>query len=228
MKQLLILIFTITAFNANAQLIHDQSHTDLSFWKFKVKLEEAILKKDTTLLKSLMADKVLESKDICGNQGCDKSEMIKYYFKNNDNNWNELQQIVRFGFYKNIDDYNEIPILHSKNVFSAPSYLKRIDTEIETVVLGENVNIREKPSLKAKVIRQASYEVFKCDCNITDQTETTYQTVDGIDWLEIKLDNGKVGYIASKFTSSDIYKELTVAKVEGRWKIVSFYSPPGC
>lgn len=232
MKKLLILCFAITTLQANAQLIHDESHTDLSFWKFKVKLEEAILKKDTTLLKSLLADRILESNDICGDLGCPVSEFMYHYFSassvQSEISWFQLQQIVRFGFYKNFDEYNETPVLHSKNMFSAPSYLKKIDTEVETIILGNNVNIREQASLKAKVIQQASYEVFKCDCNITTQTETTYQIVDGIDWLEIKLNNGKVGYVASKYTSAAIHRDLTIAKVNGKWKIISFYQGPGC
>lgn len=78
------------------------------------------------------------------------------------------------------------------------------------------------------MIRQASYEKFKCDCKIADQTETTYQQADRLLWLEIKLNNGLFGYVAAKFTSSNSHDILILGKVKGDWKIISLFSPSGC
>ncbi|MEL6733173.1 MAG: hypothetical protein AAFP83_18720, partial [Bacteroidota bacterium] len=76
--------------------------------------------------------------------------------------------------------------------------------------------------------RQASYEKFDCDCSIETQTATTYQNIDGLTWLEITWGKGQVGYVASKLTSYEKMRELTIAKIEGKWKIVSFFLPSGC
>ena len=70
--------------------------------------------------------------------------------------------------------------------------------------------------------------MFKCDCNVTTWKESTQQRNDGIDWLEIYLENDKMGYIAEKYTSYKIIKELKIAKVNGEWKIIWYYNKPGC
>ncbi|WP_345277332.1 SH3 domain-containing protein [Litoribaculum gwangyangense] len=188
-----------------------------------------VIKKDTTKLKELLAERVFESNDGCGYPGCSKEEFIKYYFNEGaERSWNDMFKIIRFGFIRDKDENPERIVPHDSTIFYGPSYLKNVDTDNEIIVLGENVNIREKPSLKAKIIRTASFEKFKCDCNILTTKKTTYQIVEGIGWLEIKLSSGEIGYVASELTSSDLIKEMTIAKVNGEWKIISFYQSPGC
>jgi hypothetical protein len=215
---------------SHAQLIIDESYKDESFWTFKAELESCLLNRDKTKLKSMLADTVYESKDGCGNPGCSKDEFIEYCFNDDDDQdtWEEMLRITRFGFHRYDSLYQHFLTNVVAFGFQAPSYLKTINTDDEIIVLGENVNIREKPSKNAKVIAKASFEKFKCDCNILTSKETTYQTADGIDWLEIYLPNGHVGYIAEKYTSYNVIKELTVVKIKGAWKIVSYSHAPGC
>jgi len=44
----------------------------------------------------------------------------------------------------------------------------------------------------------------------------------------VKLKGGKVGYIAAKYTSSSLNNQMTVAKIKGEWKIISFFQQMGC
>src|SRR5690606_15353463 len=120
------------------------------------------------------------------------------------------------------------PVPHEKVIFQAPSYLKKVDTDNELIILGKNVNVRKEPKLNSEIIRTATYEVFKCDCNILTATDKTYQTVNGINWIEIKLDENKVGYVAVEYTSYDLIKEMIIAKVNGQWKIIYWYHASGC
>ena len=226
LKYILIGLFCLTA---NAQLISDESYLDSDFLKFKNDLLNCVIKKDTTKLKEFLAKRVFESNDGCGYPGCSKEEFIKYYFNEGaEQSWNEMFKIIRFGFIRDKDENPERIVPHDSTIFYGPWYLKNVDTDNEIIVLGENVNIREKPSLKAKIIRTVSYEKFKCDCNILTTKKTTYQIIDGIGWLEIKLSSGEIGYVASELTSYDLIKEMTIAKVNGLWKIISFYQSPGC
>lgn len=229
MKNLILLITFLFSINSYGQIINDESYLDLDFLKFKTELLNCVIQKDTIKLRSFLAEFVFESKDICGYPGCTKDELIKYYFEENpDYSWKNMLTILRFGFSR-LEDKNPNNIVpHDKIIFQGPSYLKKIDTENELIILGENVNIRKEPSLKSKIIRTTSYEVFKCDCNIIDMTNKTYQTVDGINWIEIKLGNNKIGYVASELTSYDLPKEMTIAKVNGKWKIISWFQSPGC
>ena len=229
MKNLIYILIGLFCFSANAQLINDESYLDSEFLKFKNDLLNCVIKKDTTKLKEFLAEKVFESNDGCGYPGCSKEEFIKYYFNESaEQSWNDMFKIIRFGFIREKDENPERIVPHDSIIFYGPSYLKNVDTDNEIIVLGENVNIREKPSLKAKVIRTASFEKFKCDCNILTTKKTTYQIIDGIGWLEIKLSSGEIGYVASELTSYDLIKEMTIAKVNGEWKIISFYQSPGC
>jgi len=215
--------------NSYGQIINDESYLDLDFLKFKTELINCVIQKDTLKLKGFLADRVYESKDTCGYPGCTKDDLIKYYFKELANeSWNDMLNLLRFGFSRKVDDNTEWIVPHEKVVFQAPSYLKKVDTENELLILAENVNIRKKPSLNSEIIRTTSYEKFKCDCNIMTMTNTTYQTVDGINWIEIKLENNEVGFVASKFTSYELIKEMTIAKVNGEWKIISWFQSPGC
>ena len=233
MKPLLLLLIFFYSNQSFGQLISDETHKDVRFWQFKQKLENAVFEKDTVKLKMLLADKVFESSDVCGYPGCNKDEFIKYYFTGmkeafKDDIWNELKTLIHFGYYQATDENLGHPVPHDKTVYIAPSYLKTVNTDDEIIVLSKNVNIRKFPNLQAKILKQASYEVFKCDCNITTWKETTQQRNDGIDWLEIHLENDKIGYIAEKYTSYRIIKELKIGKVNGEWKIIWYYNKPGC
>ncbi|WP_156039746.1 SH3 domain-containing protein [Aureispira sp. CCB-QB1] len=233
--RVLFLYLFFWSFSIQAQLIQDESYLDESFWIFKNKLEASILTEDKEAFKKCLADNIILGGYACDNDAssCSKEEVMKSYFENDANaaeSWNALRWILRFGF-KRMTKSRHIDSRIIKNGiprFQAPSFKTKIDEENELIVLGERVNIREEPSLNAKVIRQASYEVFACDCNSNTHKKTTYQEVDGIGWMEIKLKNGKVGYIAAKYGSNIESRELTVAKIKGEWKIISFFMPLGC
>jgi len=229
LKRIIITILIFISYQSFGQLISDESYKDESFWKFKTKLESCVIQQDTSCLKEFLADRIHESNEY-GTRGCSKDEFIGYYFRNGEDEivWEEMQKIIRFGFHRFESQTLELPIKHDKISFQAPSYLKAINPELEIIILGENVNIREKPSLKAKIIKQTSFEKFNCDCDIFTTKETTFQKNNGIEWLEIYLSDGQIGYVAAKFTSYLIFKEMTISKVNGEWKIISYYHPPGC
>ncbi|MBW1294985.1 SH3 domain-containing protein [Aquimarina litoralis] len=229
MRKIACILIGFFCLHTNAQLINDESYLDVEFLEFKTNLLHCVIRKDKEKLKDFLAEHVLESKDTCGYPGCTKDEFIKYYFgEYPDESWNHMLTILRFGFSRIEDEYPNNIVPHDKIIFKGPSYLKKVDTDNEIIVLGENVNIRETPSLKGKIIRQASFEKFSCDCNITTMKKSTHQQVDGINWLEIKLKSGKVGYISAALTSYALIKEMTIAKVNGKWKIISFFNAPGC
>ena len=228
MRAKILLTLMVLAGPTHGQLINDESYFDSGFLKFKSELQVCVTYKDTAGLRKLLADRIYESKDGCGD--CTKDAFMEYLFGESaaESSWNSMQKILRFGFSRIEDRYPNSIVPHDKIIFHGPSYLKTVDTDNELIILGEKINIREKPSLKSRIIRQASFEKFKCDCNVLTMTSTTYQKADGVNWIEIKLSDGKVGYVVSEYTSSELIKEMTVAKINGEWKIISFSNPPGC
>lgn len=229
-----ILCLLLTSFSAKAQFIHDESYLDKSFWEFKAQLETCILMEDKEALETYLADQIIVGAYTCeGGSGCSKEEFMKYHFGDNGmetETWRQMKAVTRWGF-KRLDHtiHTSDQIIPKGQIrFQAPSFKTKIDEEQELIILGENVNIREKPSLKARIIQQASYEKFACDCNINDQKETTYQNREGMVWIEVYLKKGKVGYVSAQYCSYTLEKELTIAKVKGKWKIISFFTPIGC
>lgn len=224
-----MLLFGISV-ATNAQIISDDSYLDESFWVFKEKLIATIVDKDTNQLKPFLADTILESNDGCGYPGCSKEEFIRYYFSEHDklSTWEEMSEIIRFGFIRTEEAFPNYLESREKLVFRAPSFMFKHNSRTELVVLGERVNIRAGAGKDKDVIRQATYEVLQCDCDISTETDTTFIEVDGIWWIEVKLSDGKRGYIASKYTSIELIKEMTIAKINGVWKIISYFNEPGC
>lgn len=211
-----------------SQLIHDESYRDLGFHHFKMELEEAILNQDTSKLRPLLADTIFESDDACGYTGCTRNDFLKSYFgREAEYSWRYMRHIVQFGFSKSIDVSPSRIVKHDSVIFVGPSYLAKVNTDKEVILLGEKVEIREKPAKESRVIRNASYEKFKCDCIASTMSESTLQYNEGVDWLELYLADGSKGYVIAMFTSYNFIKEMTVARVKGKWQIISFYNPPG-
>ncbi len=210
---------------AQSPLIHDESYLDPSFVEFRMKLGEAILNRDTSLLKPLLAEHIVESKD--GYMDASPAQFIQSFSEKNGESWELLERISRFGFnrFRTKDSYWHMP--EGTLGFQAPSYHWKFNMDSLLLVLGKNVNVRQYPGLSAPTIAQVSYEVLACDCNILTATDSTIVKADGRKWHEVYLPDGRSGYIAYSLTSVSVYRELTVAKLDGEWKIVSFFMAPG-
>ncbi len=222
MKKLLtILYYMLVQADLNAQTpiqIIDETYLDSSFKEFVTALNSAIQKNDINLLRPLLADSVRESNDGCGY--CPKKDFINYMFLNNPRSqdaWGEWKDVLRYGFYR-VND----------NEFHAPSYNKFLNQDSSLIILGTNVNIREKPGLEGRILLQSSFERFECDCYVITMTDRTVQTINKDWWHEIKLKDGRKGYVLFNFTSEKILRELVVRRINNKWRITSFYMPPGC
>ncbi len=229
MKNYILVLFLFIAQVSFGQIIHDDSYMYAEFYQFKSELTSCVLAKDKNKLMTLLADSIMSSTDDCESPLCPKNEFMNFYFNGEaKDSWKELSTILRYGFTKIKPEELNILVKHEATVFLAPSYYNNFNDETHVLVLGENVNIRKSPSLKAEVVKKASWELLECDCGIFTTSQTTYQQGDGKDWIEVK-ENGKVlGYIVRDYTSIDIYLQLGVAKVEGKWKIIYYYEMPGC
>ncbi len=227
-----MVLLVLAAPIASAQkMIVDDSFKDDSFMRFKLKLTEAILDRDTTKLFALVDDEVKVTAEMqTSNQGF--KEVFRdelYNYDGEHDPWAELKEMTSFGFRRNVVN-NSINFWNAEKgetVFQAPSYQPFIagNQDIYLFVLTDNVNVREKPTIYSKVVGHASNERLKY----------TYPNKgvsaifnDGYNWLEVTLSNGTTGYIAEKFTSVRMNKELSVKKVNGEWKIISYYTPLGC
>ncbi len=232
--QAAILAFALTvSLAASAQMVYDQSFRDQSFLKFKVKLLEAILEKDTDKLSMLLADNVHVDDEACSyaSKVCLLNE-FKQSKTEADKLWDEMYRVASFGFSQNTMK-DAIYRLAGKGevIFQAPSYLRSFHDKGSQylLVLGQNVNIREKPSTSSKVVAQASFEPLKYVDPMKTGLRSDFHFVNGKQWYEVELQGGRKGFILEDFVSASLDRELSVKKVNGEWKIISFYSPkPKC
>ena len=152
-----------------------------------------------------------------------------YDYSSGYNPWDELLEVMAFGFRKNVvgNGANSWRANEGEIVFQAPSYQRFIenDHDIYLMVLGDHVNVREKPTIYSKKLRTVSKKKLKYE--LPDQGVSTIFN-DGYNWVKVQFSDGQTGYIVDEFTSLKLTKEISVKKVNGEFKITSYYSLPGC
>ncbi len=232
-KTFLLASALLVSLNGFSQVVYDQSFRDLSFVRFRNKLTEAVLDRDTSKLFPLLANEVHVSDDGCSYAAKEcLMEQFRESGPDRDKLWNDMLKAVSFGFSQNIVK-DAIYRLAGKGevIFQAPSYLKAFDDKKNQylLVLGQNVNIREKPTAYSKVVAQASFESLKYADPMLTGLRSDFYFSEGKQWYQVILAGGKTGFVMEDFVSASLSRELSVKKVSGEWKIISFYSPvPKC
>lgn len=225
----MLVVFLLIAQMVRGQLVHDESHLDADFSRFKLELSSCVVTKDKDKFMTFLADSIRSGGEDCSSYGCSKEEFMAIYFGEwEDDAWKELEVVMRYGFQRKEDHNKDIPVLHESLIFLAPSFQWKFDSDRYLLVTGENVNIRKTPSTKAAIVRQASWVLLECDCGVQSEQDSTFQQAEGKDWVEVRENGQVLGYVAREFTSVDIFKQLIVARVDGKWKIIEFANTMGC
>ncbi len=243
MKLIISSILTLLFVAGHAQqsnpLVVDESKTDASFMAFKAQLHIAVQKKDVELLLPLLADSVRESSNNpC--QYCPKQyfvQMVCVPNKQRPNDayfWQQTELLLKYGFKKG-DEQNPSYIanyVHANQYFTAPAFTIVFDDYDTLLVLEETVKVYNAPTAQDSAISTISYGKY-ATVNTSERRGSqydfwVYNADEDANWAHIALPNGKTGYVLVEKTSVALYKEMTVAKINGQWKIVSFYHPPGC
>lgn len=230
MKTITLLIPLFLPLFLSAQLIQDDSYLDPDFIVFKAQLVLAIEERDSLALSELMADTVWASKDACGTRGCTKEVFFQFSFDVHDEkSWNDLSEIVRFGFRRRLMGHPYGLDEREHLTYQAPSYLNQFNYENTVIILGENVNIRKRPSLTSEIIQPITYDTVSCQCQFgMDESDRVFSKADQIYWLKVTLRNGQKGYVAEHLTSNVISREISVRKINGAWKIISIMPTVFC
>lgn len=206
-------------------LVHDESFLDASFWNFKIKLANAVIEQKWDMLYPLLADTIYESNDGC--KRCTQDEFVEYIKNNNEARfWEQMQKSLRYGFCRN--DSN--PPFNGMNgyFFQAPSFIDAIDLNCpdSILVLGENVNLRKAPGINSEIIETVSYKKLRVISTKNFRLES--QKVNGITWLMVYTESGAKVYISSQYTSENIARTITVAKIDDEWKLIGVFMKVSC
>ena len=229
MARILLLTFIVITSNhlvSGQNYIYDESFKDESFLRFKVEVVEAVVDKDTSKLFSLLADTVHLTKDACSYA---PKECFMSSFRNSilpvseQSIWEEMYEAVKFGFAIERDYRNDW-------IFRAPSFRKYFnDPTFKTLlVLGYNVNVREKPSIESNILTRLSFQTILYNNPMISDSSTAYNYINGKFWYEVILPDGKKGYIIEDYVSPGILKDVITKKFPSGWKITAISNGPGC
>ncbi len=227
-----LLLVAFVTVNAQ-QIVKDDSYNDPTFVAFKTKLLGAVLYKDTTALFTLADDGVKTADEICDGVPitCFKDIFREVPAQVNPA-WNELYRAISYGFNETTVK-RTIPGYARKGevIFQAPSYQEYLpERDDQLLVLGEMVNVRYAPSPTSTIITRVTNKRLLFNDPYNSPSLTAFNLVDGKLWYEVILSDGQRGYIHEDYVSASLTRELSVKKVEGEWKIISFYKKPtpGC
>ncbi|MDQ3073635.1 MAG: SH3 domain-containing protein [Bacteroidota bacterium] len=228
------LLLLISFPSAGQPFIADQSYLDESFYRFRIRLEHALLTQDTTALFSMLHDSISTGNDSCYSKECFISDMYMRPHPDSSMFWESAMSIMKFGFRAVVYDKKYPFYGYKKDMlyFQAPSYLGYTEKDSILLIMGKNVNIREKPTLSARVIRRSTYGLYRYNGPWPDPevnaegNSLSFTEADGYLWIEILLRHGRYGYVAAEYTSLIYSREMTIARIKGKWKIVSYYLSP--
>jgi len=129
--------------------------------------------------------------------------------------WTILDNIIKSGFKK-----------ISNEKFGAPYYCffdypADIDKQTAGFIIGNNVNIREKPTKDSIVVKQLSNEIVL----EKPVSEKVFDTINGekFQWHRVVMYNGYSGYVFGKFYNPIDTNRIVLEKKDNIWKITELY-----
>jgi hypothetical protein len=195
---------------------------DKSLVAFVNQLKVAVQKKDKAFLLAALDEKVMS--DLGGDGGIAEFKRTWNLEAGDTSIWHQLSRAIELGGAFNKDDQEgrytfAFPYVHFIDLEHADDYIN------VGVITGKNVNIREKPDLKAKVLMQLSYDVIWFV-----EAEQALQKTEGSnpwgepEWYLIEtMDRKKQGWVFWKYVCSPIdYRLYLFKNKQGKWKISAF------
>jgi len=196
-------------FKATTILPKDESTKDASFAAFKTQLLKAVKEKDHNFLLNSIDSQIHYSfGDDAG-----KKKFIKYFeldSKPKDSEvWKILDETLKLGFYLNREGQFVSPYLFE-------NFPEDLDPTMYSAVSGSNVNVREEPNTKSKVVDKLSHNVVGMDYSV--------ETIKSgeCNWQKVCLPNGTSGFVCDKYLRSPLEYRIFFEKKKQKWMITIF------
>lgn len=179
----------------------DDAASSTDFVRFREELRSVVLRRDATVLRSLLHPQVKLSFDE--DDGPGSFDRLWDAASPSSKVWETLSSILALG-----------GTFDSEGAFTAPYVFSRWPTDVDpfehAAVTASAVNVRAAPSLSSPVVGQLDFAIVA--------------TPEGMDeipgWVRIRTPSGLQGYVASRFVRSPIDYRLKITQHEGRWTIV--------
>lgn len=184
----------------------DQGATDPSFKAFREQLHSAIKRHDSKSILNILAPDVLVSYG-----GCEGIKCFTQFWKLNQPNsqvWDTLSNVLSLG--GSFETYKGEKYFCAPYVFS--EFPDRVNGEElmgvheYAAIIGQNVNVRLRPSLNAPIVTSLSYDIVKLDQTPNNSSGN---------WLKILAPTP--GYVSIQFIRNPFDYRACFKKVNGKW-----------
>lgn len=184
----------------------DQGITDPSFKAFREKLRAAIKSRDNKFILNSLAPNVLVSYG-----GCEGVKCFTQFWELNEPDsklWNTLSNVLSLG--GSFETYESEKYFCAPYVFSEfPDRVygeKLMGVHEYAAIIGQNVNVRLRPSLNAPIINSLDYDIIKLDQRPNNSSGN---------WFKILAPTP--GYVSSQFIRNPFDYRACFKKVNGKW-----------
>lgn len=188
----------------------DEASQDASFLAFRTKLIAAAERKDLAYVKRIMDPNIKLS--FGGHAGLKGFDQL---WKNKADFWDQFLPVIKNGGRFTGEGRNKM------NSFAAPYLYTEMPDDLDAfdhhVIFGNNVNLRERPSMQAKVLDQLSYNVVKAKDTVFSASDRSKP-----EWIRIETLGGKTGYVNARYVRSPIDYRAGFEKKSGVWKMTFF------
>ncbi len=191
----------------------DEAAKDRSFLAFRTRLIAAAERKDAKFIDSIIDPDIKISFGI--ENGAANFRKFWNPEAKDSKFWEEFTAVIKNGgafFGEGRNKYN---------AFAAPfphtSWPDDLDAFEHQLIFGTNVNLREGPSVEAKVLDRLSYNVVKAV-----QDPEAPMSEERPEWIKIETLGGKSGYVNSRYVRSPIDYRAGFEKKRGQWKMTFF------
>ncbi|TGL37829.1 SH3 domain-containing protein [Leptospira perdikensis] len=192
----------------------DTSREDKDFFAFKQKLEKAIQEKNIKFIDSIIDPQISFA---FSEDGMGKTKFLKHWkLDKNPKNpefWNRLSQTINLGF------------TFKDNIWSAPFLFNQtpesVDMYNSSLIIGNTVNVRNKPTKKGAILTQLSWEFVK---NEYDETNTSNKALPGEPcvWKKVCISDGQIGYICEQYLRGPLDYRVGFSKKANSWSMLFF------
>ena len=188
----------------------DEAAREPSFFLFRARLMDAVVSRDTTFLFAHLSPDIRTSFGEGG--GPDDFRRMWTPGEPDSEVWAVLGRILSRGgtFSAGPDAADSLYRFTAPYTFSA--FPDDVDAFTYQVVTGDNVRVRAQPDVSAAVIDTLSYDVVETP---------TYAGPDAA-WVEVRLSDGRSGFVAAEYLASSVDYRAAFEKREGGWVMVFF------
>ena len=186
----------------------DEAAKDPTFFTFRARLVQAVQRRDSAYLLSIISPKIETS--FGGDGGIEEFKTMWKPERAQSEVWSELAKVLSLGGAFDKDGIFEAPYISAK-------WPETRDGFALGAIIGEKVRVRAAPQISSSIMRELAFDIVE-----VPEWDKNKARGEKRDWIKVKLSDGQSGYVAEEFIRSPIDYRAGFAKQEGRWVMIFF------